>query len=179
MAIQNSIYAPTPFSTANGGTGNSATLATNQTWIGNGTATPTPTTLTAGTDITLVSGPGTLTINATAANASATVLTNPTASVTFAPNTTYMPTNTSGGITTFTLPASPTIGNFYGIVGAGTQGWKIAQNAGQQISVGGVTTTAGTGGSITSNNAADGIYVYCQTSTLFIGEPSQGQVTIT
>lgn len=182
MSIQNSIYAPTPFSVANGGTGNSTTLATNAVWLGNGTATPTPTTLTAGTNITLTPGSGTLTIASTAADPSAIVLTNPTSTVNpLLPNTTYIATNTSVGITTFTLPSVGTAvpGNFYEIVGSGTQGWKIAQNATQAISVGGVSTTTGTGGSVASINAADSIVVWCQTTTAFIGVINQGQVTIT
>lgn len=181
MALQNSIYSPTPFSVANGGTGNTTTLANNAVWLGNGTTTPTPTTLTAGTNITLVPGSGTLTVNSTAADPSATVLANPTTTVNpLLPNTTYMTTNTSGGITTFTLPSvgTATPGNFYEIVGSGTQGWKIAQNSSQSISVGGVLTSTGTGGSVSSNNAADSIVVYCQTATAFIGVMSQGQVTI-
>lgn len=179
MALQNSIYAPTPFSVANGGTGNSGILATNQVWLGNGTATPALTTLIAGTNMTLTPGSGTLTFASTAADPSATVLANPTSSVALAANTTYIATNTSVGITTFTLPVSPTPGNFYEIVGSGTQGWKVAQNAGQQITFGALTTTTGTGGSISSNTAADSIIVYCQTSTAFIAQSIQGTLTVT
>jgi hypothetical protein len=178
MALQNSIYAPTPFSVANGGTGNSTNLATNQVWLGNGTATPAITTLTAGTNITFTPGSGILTIAATAATPLAIVLPNPTVSQTLTANT-YIATNTSGGITTFTLPTSPTPGESYRIIGSGTQGWKVAQNAGQQITFGALTTTTGTGGSIASQTSADGITIYCQTTTTFIVDPAQGTLTVT
>jgi hypothetical protein len=175
--LQNSIQAPTPFSISNGGTGNGTALTNGQLWIGNTGNPPSIANLTAGTGITITNGTGTVSIASSAP--SATVLTNPTVSVTFAANTTYITTNTSGGITTFTLPASPTAGNFYQIIGGGTQGWKIAQNASQQISVGAISTTSGTGGNITSNTAADSMIVYCESTNVFIGIPLSGQVSIT
>lgn len=184
MAIQNSIYAPTPFAVANGGTGNSAALTNGQLWIGKTGDVPTPSTLTAGSGVTITEGAGTITIAAPASDPSAVVLANPTTSQTLASNTTYICTNTSGGITTFTLPTSgvAVAGEFYRIVGGGSQGWKVAQNASQQISIGAVSTTSGTGGSVNSTTSGgssnESITIWCQSSTVFLGEIGGGQVNI-
>lgn len=184
MALQNSIGAPTPFAVAKGGTGNTAALTDGQLWIGD-TATPlTPSraTLTPGSGITITNGPGTITIAAPASDPSSVVLANPTASQTFASNTTYICTNTSGGITTFTLPTVPVAGEFYTIIGGGSQGWKVAQNASQVISIGSVSTTAGVTGSVasttTGGTSTESIIIYCQTSTIFIGITLTGNVNI-
>jgi hypothetical protein len=50
------------------------------------------------------------------------------------PNTGYLTDNSSQ--VTITLPANPTAGDLVEISGSGSGGWKIAQNAGQQIHVG-------------------------------------------
>jgi hypothetical protein len=182
MTTQNSIYAPTPFSIANGGTGNTTALTNGQLWIGNTGNPPSIASLIAGTGITITPGAGSITIAAPATDASATVLANPTSSQTLAANTTYICTNTSVGITTFTLPASPTAGNFYRIIGGGSQGWKVAQNASQQIFIGSLSTTAGTGGSVnsttTGGSSTDSIVIWCQSSTVFLGVVYNGQVTL-
>jgi hypothetical protein len=182
MANQNSIYAPTPFAVAKGGTGNTASLTNGQLWIGNTGNVPTPANLTAGTGVTITNGAGTITIAAPASDPSATVLANPTASQTLAPNTTYICTNTSGGITTFTLPTVPVAGDFYRIVGGGSQGWKVAQNATQQVFIGALSTTAGTGGSVNSTTSGgssnESITIWCQSSTVFLGEIGGGQVNL-
>lgn len=60
------------------------------------------------------------------------------------PNTGYIVTNADVQ-TTITLPASPNVGDIIRVTGAGTAGWKIAQNAGQSIQVGTVATALGAG----------------------------------
>jgi len=184
MATQNSIGAPTPFAVDKGGTGNATALTDRQVLLGK-TSTPTalvPTTLLAGAGITLTDGVGTLTIAAPATDPSAVVLPDPTSSQTFASNTTYICTNTSGGVTTFTLPVSPVAGEFYAIIGGGSQGWTVAQRASQQIFIGNVSTTIGTGGSdnstTTGGSATENITIYCQTPTLFLGLPSGANVNL-
>src|SRR5574338_58089 len=171
---------PNPLTVARGGTNNTTNLANGQLWVGNGTATPAIANLTAGTNVSITNGAGTITIASSAA--SAVVLANPTNTQTLAPNTTYLCTNTSVGITTFTLPSSPVAGNFYQVIGGGNQGWRIAQNASQQIFIGTLSTTAGTGGSVnsttTGGSATDSVIIYCQSSTVFIGLILSGKVNL-
>ena len=55
--------------------------------------------------------------------------------------------------------------------------WKIAQNASQQIQFGNVTTTSGTGGSLTSSAAGDCIKLVCITAnTLWEVQSVQGNI---
>lgn len=184
MTLQNSINAPTPFAVAKGGTANTTALTDGQLWIGNTGNPPSIAALTAGSGVTITNGAGTITIAAPASDLGATVLTNPTTSVNLQGNgnITYMTTNTSGGITTFTLPTSPTVGEFYRIIGGGSQGWKVAQNASQQIFIGAISTTAGTGGSLnsttTGGSSTESVTIWCQSSTVFLGEVDGGQVSL-
>jgi hypothetical protein len=48
-----------------------------------------------------------------------------------APNTGYLAANAA--LTTFTLPASPAVGDIVRVTGVGAGGWKLAQNAGQTV----------------------------------------------
>lgn len=61
----------------------------------------------------------------------------------------------------FTLPANAAPGAKFKIYGNGAGGWKIAQQASQQIVSSASSTTAGTGGSITSVNRYDCIELVC------------------
>lgn len=65
-------------------------------------------------------------------------------------NTIYIADNAA--TVTFTLPATATQGSFMKIIGNGAGGWSIAQNASQVIKSNGLTTTSGTGGSLSSTN---------------------------
>lgn len=60
---------------------------------------------------------------------------------------------------TVTIPTTFEIGEIIAVQGLGAGGWKIAQNAGQNIRVGNGVTTTGTGGSIQSTNQYDSIYL--------------------
>lgn len=112
------------------------------------------------------------------------VLPDPTTTQVLAGNTTYIARNSSGGVTTFTLPAvaDAVPGEFYKVVGYGGIGWRIEQNATQQISIGPVSSAAGTGGSVSSTltgeAANDSILIYCVSSTSFVGEVTSGQVDV-
>ena len=76
-------------------------------------------------------------------------------SVSMAVNTVYLADNAS--LVTLTLPATAAQFSVIEVKGYGAGGWQIAQNAGQQIIFGSVATTAGTGGSLSSTNANDGV----------------------
>jgi len=79
---------------------------------------------------------------------------------------------------TFTLAASPTAGDTYVIVGIGAGGWKVAQNASQLIELPtGITTTTGTGGSLSSNNRYDCVTItYSETSNTFVATNIVGNI---
>ncbi len=57
----------------------------------------------------------------------------------------------------YTLPASSTAGDVVKLIGAGANGWQIAQNSGDQIFIGSVSTTIGVSGSVTSTNGYDNV----------------------
>lgn len=99
-----------------------------------------------------------------------------------AANTSYMPT--AGSLVTFTLPTSPVAGNYYEIIGFGSGGWRVSQNASQDITVGyaggsPLQTTTGTGGYIASVLPTDSLIIYCASSPdTFVAQIQTGQVTI-
>lgn len=71
--------------------------------------------------------------------------------------TTYIANN--AGLVTFTLPATANQGDRFSIVGNGLGGWRIAQNAGQQMVLNAQASTVGTGGSVSSTNHYNAISV--------------------
>jgi hypothetical protein len=75
-------------------------------------------------------------------------------------------------LVTLTLPATCAVGKIVRVVGYGAGGWKIAQNAGQQINFGGTLTTSGTDGHMDSSNryeSAELLCVVANTTFLVIG----------
>jgi hypothetical protein len=90
----------------------------------------------------------------------------------------YVADNAS--LVTFTLPSTANIGDVIQVLGKGAGGWKIAQNASQQINVGKVASTAGTGGSIASTNQYDTVELRCITagaSTIWTAKVT-GNITV-
>lgn len=69
-------------------------------------------------------------------------------------------TNSAGALT-MALPATAAVGDTFAITGLGAGGWIISQNAGQNVIVGGVSTTVGVGGSISSTNQYDDVTIVC------------------
>lgn len=68
----------------------------------------------------------------------------------------------SAGLCTLTLPAVSILGQEIKIVGRkGSNGWTIAQLGGQQIVLGVNSTTVGVGGSLSSTQVTDSIYLVC------------------
>lgn len=70
----------------------------------------------------------------------------------------------SATLITFTLPSTANVGDSIQVLGKGIGGWKIAQNANQQINVGKVASTIGVTGSIASINQYDTVELRCITS---------------
>ena len=74
-------------------------------------------------------------------------------------DTGYICNNAS--LVTVTLPDAAAIGKVVAIVGKGAGGWKLAQNASENIRFGSVVTTTGTGGYIASSAQYDCVELVC------------------
>lgn len=178
MAFNNSINAPTPFSVANGGTG-AQTFTANGILLGNGTSAlqvsaaltdgqlligstgvaPVAATLTAGFGISITNGAGSITIASTGAFPITEVTGTSQA---LAVNNAYIANN--AGLVTFTLPATAALGSKFEIIGKGAGLFRIAQNAGQQIHFGNVSSTVGAGGYVEATHRYDVIELACITA---------------
>lgn len=115
--------------------------------------------------ITLIAGPGIAidqsgsTITISSASFAANFVPVLTTSQAMSIDTTYQAANVS--LVTMTLPVTAAIGSILRVTGFGAGGWSIAQNAGQSIIVGGVTSSTGVIGSVSSTNQYDGIEIVC------------------
>ncbi len=71
----------------------------------------------------------------------------------------------NGSLVTLTLPTTAATGTLIKVAGFGAGGWKIAQNASQNIKTGAATTTTtGTGGSLSSGGRYDCVELICGTA---------------
>jgi len=86
------------------------------------------------------------------------------------------------GLLTLTLPASASIGDIFEVTGINSAtGWKVAQNANQQIFFGNQSTTIGVGGSLASTAIRDSIKAVCVVSgasSVYNIVTSVGNITI-
>jgi len=62
---------------------------------------------------------------------------------------------------TLTLPDTAAAGSIIRIVGIGAGGWRIAQNSGETIYYGTLSTTTGTGGNLSSTAQRDSVELVC------------------
>jgi len=164
-----------PLTQANGGTQNSTPLTNGQLWIGNTGNPPSRATLTAGSGVSITNAAGSISISGTAASIGWNVVTTNTSMI--AENG-YI-TN-SGSLITLTLPTTAVVGSAIAVTGLGSGGWTIAQNSSQNIKIGSSTSTTGVGGSISSTNSEDSLYLVCivtDTTWTTLGAP-QGNLTI-
>ena len=128
----------------------SSTMTNGQLIIGSTGGTPTAATLTAGANISITNGAGTITITATGlAGFSWTTVTG--TSQAMLSNNGYIANN--AGLVTLTLPATSAVGDEIDIIGKGAGGWKVQAGGGQTIVLGSSTTTSG--GSVSSTQAKD------------------------
>lgn len=136
-------------------------LTNGQLAIGSTGADPSAATLTAGTGVSITNGAGSITINAAGGALTWTVVTGTTQSA--AVNNGYIANN--AGQVTVTLPATSAVGDLVAVTGINNAtGWKIAQNAGNQVFFGSSSTTSGAGGSLTSTATRDTVYLVCMTA---------------
>jgi len=86
--------------------------------------------------------------------------------------------NTNAGLTTITLPATAVLGSVIAVMGESAAGWQIAQNAGQNVQIGAVSTTPGIGGYLGSTNQYDVVYLVCRIAdTTWSVVSSMGNIT--
>lgn len=118
---------------------------------------------------------GTNVIFATNANLTWSVQTGTTIAMTV--NNGYLANN--AGLGTYTLPATSAVGDLLELAAMSAGGWKLAQNAGQNVRYGSSVTTTGTGGSLQFTAQGDAIKLVCtvaNTSWMQIGPI--GNITI-
>ena len=146
-----------PYTNSTGVPAFSASMTNGQLMIGSTGASPAPATLTAGTGMTITNAANSITLNATGGGVSWTNISGTSQAIVV--NNGYIPNN--AGLVTLTLPATAAIGSIIDIAGLGAGGWRIAQNAGQNIQVGSSSTTVGVGGSVSSVNRYNSIKLVC------------------
>lgn len=92
-------------------------------------------------------------------------------------NNGYIADNAS--LVTLTLPTTAAQGTIIELAGNGAGGWKIAQNAGQQINFGAFSTTVGVTGSLSSTQRYNSVRLLCVVSNLtFNVLSSQGNLKV-
>ena len=80
---------------------------------------------------------------------------------------------------TLLLPTVANEGDTYVVWDVGGHGFKITQNAAQQILCGAELTTVGTGGSVTSTSLGDKLYIVCDiANTDFAANPQFGSFNV-
>lgn len=86
----------------------------------------------------------------------------------------------NAGTCVITLPATSAFGDQIGVMGMNNAtGWKIAQNAGNQIILGSSATTVGVGGYIQSTAITDTIILMCTVAnTKWQCFPPQGNIQV-
>lgn len=151
-------------------------MTNGQILIGSTGATPVPATITGTLGITVTNGAGTITISGGGGGYTWTEVTGTTQIM--AANNGYITNNPA--LVTLTLPATAALGTTLSIAGKGAGGWKIAQNAGQQIFFGSSSTTSGATGYLQSTQQYDSIELLCITAntqwTVITGP--QGAITV-
>ena len=133
-------------------------LTNGQLAIGSTGVDPVAATITAGTGVSVSNGAGTITVNALGGGLSWSVVTGVSQSATV--NNGYVANN--AGQVVVTLPAVSAVGDVVGVTGINNAtGWKLAQNAGNQIFMGTSSTTAGATGYLESTATRDSVFVMC------------------
>lgn len=113
-------------------------------------------TITAGAGISVTPGANTITIASTAGDTWSII----TADQSAVAGNGYI--CNKAGLLTLTLPATSVAGDIIEVTGMNTNlGWKIAQNAGQQIHYGAANTTVGVTGSLASALTYDAVKIVC------------------
>ncbi len=192
MTTNNVVNAPFPLSATQGGLGvasptahgilvaegaSAATpivLTAGQVLIGTTASDPSGATLSNGTNISITSASGSITINATGFAGFAY---NDVAGTTQAAavNNGYIISN--AGQTTVTIPATAAEGSIFAIQGKGAAGWILQMNTGQTCHFGNQASTSA--GTLTSTNLWDAVEIVCVTAnTTFAVKSAVGNLTV-
>lgn len=192
MTQNNVINAPLPLAASQGGLGvasptahgilvaegsSAATpivLAAGQVLIGTTSSDPSAATLSNGTNISVTSASGSITINATgfASFTYNDVSSTPQAA---AVNNGYIISNASA--TVVNLPATAAEGSVIAVQGKGAGGWTMNANTGQTIHFG--NSASSSGGSLASTNQWDCVEVICVTAnTVWAVKSAVGNLTV-
>jgi hypothetical protein len=151
-------------------------LTNGQLLVGSTGANPVPATITAGTNISVTNGAGTIAIAASgAASFGWTEVTGTTQAISI--NNGYISSNVA--LVSLSLPITSVVGSRIEIVGKGAGGWRITQGASQQIQIGSNATTVGAAGTASSSNRYDSIILVCTTADTIwtsVGAP-EGSIT--
>lgn len=151
-------------------------LVDGQLLISSAIGTPIWASLTAGAGIVITPGANSITLSAPGAGGF-TWTAIPGNVVALAADNGYM--LNSGFLTTATLPAVCAVGKIIKISGSGTGKFTIAQNAGQSIKLGNISTTGGVAGSLSSTAQYDAIELLCiVANTVFSTLSSVGNFTL-
>jgi hypothetical protein len=145
--------------------------------IGSTGTSPVSSALTPGTGISISNAAGSITISCSGGGMAFVHQT--TSSVTMASNTTYFIDN-GASLVTLTLPVTFSAGDVFRVIGFSSGGWKIAQNASQQIQIGNVTSTSGTSGYASSTIQSDSIEIVALAANTRLATcvGPQGNITI-
>ena len=132
--------------------------------------------LNAGTGITITQSGTSFTINAVGGGVTWNTVTG--TSQTAAINNGYFANNS--GLVTITLPATSAVGSEIEVVGINNAtGWKIAQNAGNQIFFGNQSTTSGVTGFLSSTATYDTVRLICFTANAnWVVVSTMGNITV-
>lgn len=85
----------------------------------------------------------------------------------------------NAALVTVTLPDTAVVGSVVRLGGKGAGGWKLAQNASENIRFGNTITSTGTGGYLSSTDDYDAIEVLCVTAnTNWVVVSSIGNITV-
>lgn len=131
-----------------------------------------------GPNVTVVDNPGNGSTDVTITNGTFFPWTVVTTNTTLVVDNGYFANG--GSSLTFTLPTSAGTGSTFRIAGMSASGFSIAQNAGQSIVWGNLTSTTGVTGGISSGSKGDSIEIVCNVAnTGFQVVDSNGDLAIT
>lgn len=182
-----------PLSASNGGTGVSSptanaipiaegssafqfvTLNDGQLLIGSTGLDPVAAPLAAGAGVSIATGPGSITISATAETITWHDVTSTAEAM--LPSNGYLSNNAS--LVTLTLPTTANQFSTIIVAGNGAGGWEIAQNTGQTINFESLSTTSGAGGKLASTNKYDSVTLICTVAdTTWSVVNAMGNITV-
>lgn len=131
-------------------------------------------TITSGTGITITNAAGSITIAGTGGGVTWSTI---GASQTLAVGNGYF--CTAGATLSLALPAVSSVSDMIAISVDGSTGFTVTQGAGQSIRLGNASTTAGVGGSLSSSQQGDTIFLVCSVANLKWNViDSMGNITI-